>query len=121
MARLESEMRPPDYEPGAMGSYKITDACVIDDEQIFHMELWGLNFSHLHARGNGIPFDVSAVVHNPRGHAADATWTYRIVECDFRSRHCIMDLGYTIGRRMHMKWRIDKLASQKVYKWQAWP
>ena len=113
MAHMEFDMRPPDYEPGAVGTYKITHACSIGDEQIFHMELRGFN--------NGIPFDVSAVVHNARGHVPEATGTYVIVEHDFRNRHCILDLGYATGRRMHMMWRIDKLASAREYKWHAWP
>ena len=45
MAHQEAEMRPPDHEPGAIGSYTITHACVIDGEQIFHMELSGINYS----------------------------------------------------------------------------
>ena len=65
MAHTESEMRPPDYEPGAIGSYTITHACVIDGEQIFHMELSGINYSHGVV---GHPFDASAVVHNPFRH-----------------------------------------------------
>jgi hypothetical protein len=94
---------------------------VIDDYQIFHMELSGLNFSHPHAWGIGIPFDVSAVVCNSMGHAVDAIGSYRIVERDLRNRHCILDLGYAIGRRIHMKWRVDKKAVEREYDWQAWP
>ena len=123
MAHMEFDMRPPDYEPGAVGTYKITHACSIGDEQIFHMELRGFNFSSPMARDwpNGIPFDVSAVVHNARGHVPEATGTYMIVELDYRNRHCILDLGYATERRMHMMWRIDKLASAREYKWHAWP
>lgn len=120
MAHMEFVMRPPDYEPGAVGSYKITHACSIGDEQIFHMELRG--FTRIFdVWANGIPFDVSAVVHNARRHVAEATGTYMIVEHDFRNRHCILDLGYAAGRRMRMMWRIDKLASAREYKWHAWP
>ena len=128
MAHMEDQMRPPDLEPGSIGSYQITHACFINDEQIFHMKLWGLNFSLIPhgAWGiplihNGIPFDVSAVVCNPLGHAVHHTGTYRILEFDFRSRHCILDLGSTIGRHMNMKWCVDRLASERVYKWHAWP
>ena len=123
MAHMEFDMRPPDYEPGAEGTYKITHACSIGDEQIFHMELKGFNFSSPMALAwaNGIPFDVSAVVHNARGHVPEATGTYRIVAYDLLDRHCILDLGNTTGRRMYVMWRIDKLASAKVYEWQAWP
>ena len=115
----EAEMTPPDLEPGAMGSYKITHVCFIDGEQIFHMELSGINYSDRHAWGQ--PFEVSAVVHNPEGHAPDATGTYRILDKDLRTRHCILDIGNTIGARMNMKWRPDKKASDEVYEWQAWP
>ena len=123
MAHMEFDMRPPEYEPGAVGSYKITHACYIGDEQIFHMELRGFNMTHpmAHAWAHGIPFDVSAVVHNARGHAVEATGTYMIVEHDLRNRHCILDIGYPHRRRMYMTWRIDKLASARVYMWQAWP
>jgi hypothetical protein len=123
MAHMEFDMRPPDYEPGAVGTYQIMHACSIGDEQIFHMELRGFNFSSPMALAwaNGIPFDVSAVVHNARGHVPEATGTYMIVEHDFRNRHCILNFGYATGRRMHMMWRIDKLASARVYEWQAWP
>ncbi len=107
-------------EPGAVGTYKITHVCRINDEQILHMELSGFNLTHPHAWGHGIPFDVSAVVYNSMGHAVDAIGSYRIVELDLRERHCIMDLGYTIGRRMNMKWRIDKKAVEREYKWQTW-
>ena len=123
MAHMEFAMRPPDYEPGSVGTYKITHACSIGDEQIFHMELRGFNFSSPMALtwANGIPFDVSAVVHNAQGHVPEATGTYMIVEHDSRNRHCILHLGYDTGRRMHMMWRIDKHASARVYEWQAWP
>ena len=150
---METVLRPPDYEPGAVGEYKITHSCVIDDEQIFHMELRGQNHSWHPALGflNDrvlVPFDASAIVHNALGHTPDTTGTYRIMEkdhvdrsciidalehapdatgtCrimrrDLMDRSCIIDVGTTIGRRMYMKWRIDKLATEKVYKWQAWP
>ena len=126
MAHMETVLRPPDDEPGAVGEYKITHSCVIDDEQIFHMELRGQTYSWHPALGflNDralVPFDASAIVHNALGHTPDTTGTYRIMEKDLMDRSCIIDVGTTIGRRMHMKWRIDKLATEKVYKWQAWP
>ena len=75
MAHAEHDMRPPDLDPGAIGAYRITHACIIDGVQILHMELSGLNMTHPHAMGK--PYDASAVVHNPRGHAAaSAFWTW---------------------------------------------
>lgn len=121
MAHMEHEMRPPEYEPGAWGSYKITHSCMIDGVQVFHMLVWGVYQVHPHAFLTGTPWDASAVVYNDMGHAPEATGTYRIIEFDLRNRHCIIDLRYTIGRRMAMKWRIDKLATERVYKWEPWP
>ena len=126
MAQMETVLRPPDYEPGAVGTYKITHSCVIDDELIFHMELRGQNHSWHPALGflNDrllVPFDASAVVNNALGHTPDATGTYRIVEQDLIDRYCIIDVGATIGRRVYMRWRTEKLATERVYKWQAWP
>ena len=118
MAHQESEMRPPDHEPGAVGSYTITHACVIDGEQIFHMEVSGINpFDP-----SGKPFDASAVVHNPLGHVPfGCHGTYRILEKDLSRRRCILDINDTTGRGMNMVWRIDKKASDRDYQWQAWP
>ena len=123
MAHLEHIMRPPEYEPGSYAAYRITDACIHDGVHVFHMWVWGVYEQHPHARGYGIPWDASAVVYNPDGHVPPSTGTYRILEYDLRNRHCIIDLGYEHDppRRMNMKWRIDRLATEKMYKWQPWP
>ena len=122
MAHLEHDMRPPEYEPGSYASYKITHACMIDDVPVFHIWVWGVYQQHPPPHvGFGIPWDASAVVYNPEGHAPEANGTCLILEHDLRNRHCILDLRCEIGRRMRMKWRIDKLATEKVYKWQPWP
>ena len=123
---METVLRPPDYEPGAVGTYKITHSCVMDDEQIFHMELQGESHSWHPTLGflNNrllVPFDASAVVHNTLGYTPDATGTYRIGRMDDIDRTCLIDVGATIGHRMWMKWRTDKLATERVYKWQPWP
>ena len=119
MAHTESEMRPPDYEPGAIGSYTITHACVIDGEQIFHMELSGINYSHGVV---GHPFVASAVVHNPFRHVPFGRHgTYRILEKNLSARHCILAIDDTTGRLMNMTWRIDKKAGDRDYQRQAWP
>ena len=119
MAHTESEMRPPDHEPGAIGSYTITHACVIDGEQIFHMELSGINYSHGVV---GHAFDASAVVHNPFRHVPFGRHgTYRILEKNLSARHCILAIDDTTGRLMNMAWRIDKKAVDREYQWHAWP
>ena len=115
---MEDEMQPPDHEPGAIGSYTITHACTIEDEIIFHMKLEGINFNHGTAWMQGLPFEASAVVHSG-GQQPEASGSYMVVEYDMMNRHCIIDIGYGLGRRMYMKWRIDQLASDKLYEWHA--
>ena len=119
MAHTENDLRPPDLDPGAVGTYRITHACIINGVQILHMELSGVNQSHPYAMGKA--YDVSAVVHNPRGHAADATGSFQVIEFDFRTRQCILDLGHTMGRRMDMWWHVDVSPCRRMFNWQAWP
>ena len=106
MAHMEDQMRPPDLDPGAIGSYHVTHYCVMDGQQLLHMELSDLHYSHQH--GRWLPFNVSAVVENPHGHHVIAIGEYMVMELDFRNRHCIVDIGYGIGRRVMMTWHIDR-------------
>ena len=117
MAHLEDVMRPPDYEPGSVGTYHITHECLLNGEHVVHMELRGVNHETFHPW----QFHASAVVHNPLRHTPHARGRYQIMEKDFRNRHCIIDIGHGTGRRMNMKWMVDKLASAREYQWQAWP
>ena len=117
MAHVEDAMLPPDKEPGSLGTYHITHECFLNGEQVFHMDLRGVNHSTFHPW----EFHVSAVVHNSLGHAPHARGWYRIMEFDARNRHCIVDIGHGIGHRMNMKWMLDNLASARVYQWHAWP
>ena len=110
---------PPDYEPGARGSYSIVGACIIENEQVFHMELSGIVYSHRH--GCNMPFQTAAVIHSPLGHAPDSSGTYRILDKDLTKRECILDIGCDTGGRMNMTWRIDSRASESVFNWEEWP